>query len=120
MIVHTATGAANVIGNYGVNTRGTITHATNATFTNTGKEYLIYLNGQTGETYQVMDYPLKRIEDSEYSQWSGRYSEAEMELEKRGKGLLGHRSSKYYMGAPFLNGSSAPFFTLHYCLHAIR
>ena len=110
MIVHTSTGAANVIGTYGVNTRGTITHAANATFTNTGKEYLIYLNGQTGETYQVMDYPLKRIEDSEYSQWSGRYSEAEMEQMAWGRGLLGHRSSKYYMGAPFLNGSSASLF----------
>lgn len=110
MIVHTATGAANVIGTYGVNTRGTITHAANATFTNTGKEYLIYLNGQTGETYQVMDYPLKRIEDSEYSQWSGRYSEAEMEQMAWGSGLLGHRSSKYFMGAPFLDGQSASLF----------
>lgn len=110
MIVHTSTGAANVIGTYGVNTRGTITHAANATFTNTGKEYLIYLNGLTGETYQVMDYPLKRIEDSEYSQWSGRYSEAEMEQMAWGRGLLGHRSSKYFMGAPFLNGSSASLF----------
>ena len=110
MIVHTATGAANMIGTPGVNTRGTITHAANATFTNTGKEYLIYLNGQTGETYQVMDYPLKRIEDSEYSQWSGRYSEAEMEQMAWGRGLLGHRSSKYYMGAPFLDGRSASLF----------
>ena len=110
MIVHTSTGATNVIGTYGVNTRGTITHAANATFTNTGKEYLIYLNGQTGETYQVMDYPLKRIEDSEYNQWSGRYTETQMEQMAWGSGLLGHRSSKYYMGAPFLDGRKACLF----------
>ena len=110
MIVHTSTGVSNVIGTLGVNTRGTITHVANATFTNTGKEYLIYLNGQTGETYQVTDYPLKRIEDSEYSAWSGRYSEAEMEQMAWGRGLLGHRSSKYFMGAPFLDGSTASLF----------
>ena len=110
MIVHTSTGESIVIGTPGVNTRGTITHAANATFTNTGKEYLIYLNGQTGETYQVMEYPLKRIEDSEYNAWSGTYTEAQMEQKAWGTGILGHRSSKYYMGAPFLDGRSASLF----------
>ena len=110
MIVHTSTGGSIVIGTPGVNTRGTITHAANATFTNTGKEYLIYLNGQTGETYQVMEYPLKRIEDSEYNAWSGTYTEAQMEQKAWGTGILGHRSSKYYMGAPFLDGRSASLF----------
>ncbi|MDO5447101.1 MAG: rhamnogalacturonate lyase, partial [Prevotellaceae bacterium] len=34
-------------------------------FTYYGKEYLVYVNGQTGEPYQCIDFPLKRFESGE-------------------------------------------------------
>ena len=67
-------------------------------YTNTGAEYLIYMNGQTGELYQMMDYPLKRLEIGETdlaAAWGDGY---------------GHRSSKYFFGAPFLDGREANLF----------
>lgn len=35
------------------------------TFTHTGAEYLIYMNGETGNPYYVGEYPLKRLEAGE-------------------------------------------------------
>lgn len=67
-------------------------------YTNDGAEYLLYLNGKTGELLQKMDYPLKRLESGENdlnAAWGDGY---------------GHRSSKYFMGAPVLNGRSASLF----------
>lgn len=67
-------------------------------YTNDGAEYLLYLNGKTGELLQKMDYPLKRLESGENdlnAAWGDGY---------------GHRSSKYFMGAPVLDGRSASLF----------
>lgn len=67
-------------------------------YTSTGAEYLIYLNGLTGAKYQVTDYPLKRLESGESNldaAWGDGY---------------GHRSSKYFFGAPFLDGRHASLF----------
>ena len=96
------------IGTYGLSTRNTVTHSANATFTNTGNEYLIYLNGATGKPYNIgdnpsqpwMNYPLPRLEQGETSEQTA-----------WGTGLLGHRSSKYFMGAPYLDGRK-PFLFL--------
>ena len=67
-------------------------------YTHSGAEYLIYLNGLTGAKYQMMDYPLKRLESNETdlnAAWGDDY---------------GHRSSKYFFGAPFLDGRHASLF----------
>lgn len=61
-------------------------------YTSTGAEYLIYMNGQTGAKYQVMTYPLTRGNASDWGDTSG------------------HRSSKYFFGAPFLDGRHASLF----------
>ncbi|MBR0433295.1 MAG: rhamnogalacturonan lyase [Bacteroidaceae bacterium] len=100
MIIHMADGATYPVGNAAVNTRGALSTHTNAQYewTHTGAEYLIYLNGQTGRPYWVKDYPLPRLESgesSEKSAWGDDY---------------GHRSSKYFMGAPFLDGRHASIF----------
>lgn len=81
------------IGDASVNTRDKVTHSANMTYTNTGNEYLIYMNGQTGKPYQVITYPLTR---ESASAWGDSY---------------GHRSSKYFMGAPYLDGRK-PFIFL--------
>ena len=92
MVIHKADGTTQTIGKAGVNTRNTVSHTANMTYTNSGAEYLIYMNGVTAEPYQVMTYPLTRGSASE---WGDGY---------------GHRSSKYFFGAPFLDGRRPSLF----------
>lgn len=85
-------GGVQLVGNANVNTRNTLNLTANMTYTNTGDEFLIYMNGETGEPYQIMEYPLKR---GQASDWGDSY---------------GHRSSKYFFGAPFLDGRKPSIF----------
>ena len=67
-------------------------------FIHEGKEFLVYCNGQTGEVYQCIDFPLARYESGETnlnSAWGDGY---------------GHRSSKYFFGAPYLDGRRPSIF----------
>ena len=80
------------IGDLHVNTRNSVTHTANMTYTNTGAEYLIYLNGTNGKPYQIIDYPLAR---ESAGAWGDNY---------------GHRSSKYFFGAPVFDGRKASLF----------
>ncbi len=63
-----------------------------------GDEYLVYLDGLTGKPYQVMEYPLRRLEPGETdlnAAWGDGY---------------GHRSSKHFFGAPYLDGRKPSIF----------
>ena len=101
MIVYGSDGQTRLytVGDMSVNTRNTW-YSTDAkgsdtgsmAYTSSGAEYLLYLNGQTGELYQQMNYPLTR---ESASAWGDSY---------------GHRSSKYFFGAPFLDGRKASLF----------
>ncbi|MBR4925500.1 MAG: hypothetical protein IKZ61_07085 [Prevotella sp.] len=74
------------------------TNIASMAYTNSGAEYLLYLNGETGELYQQMEYPLKRLEAGETdlsAAWGDGY---------------GHRSSKYFFGVPYLNGQEPTLF----------
>lgn len=67
-------------------------------FTHYGKEFLWYCEGATGKPYQCIDFPLKRLEDGEKdlkAAWGDGY---------------GHRSSKYFFGAPYLDGKHPSIF----------
>ena len=75
---------------YSSNEKGSATGS--LAYTNTGAEYLIYMNGLTGAKYQVTDYPLARGSAADWGDTSG------------------HRSSKYFFGAPFLDGRKASLF----------
>lgn len=93
MIIHHADGSVTNIGNMKVNTRNTVNQTANMTYTNTGAEYLLYMEGATGKPYPIgtngalwMTYPLPR---GNASDWGDGY---------------GHRSTKHYFGAPFLDG----------------
>ena len=93
MIIHHADGTVTNIGNMNVNTRNTVLQTANMTYTNTGAEYLLYLEGATGKPYPIgnngalwMAYPLPR---GNADDWGDGY---------------GHRSTKHYFGAPFLDG----------------
>lgn len=67
-------------------------------FTHYGKEFLWYCEGATGKPYQCIEFPLKRLEDGETdlkAAWGDGY---------------GHRSSKYFFGAPYLDGKHPSIF----------
>ena len=67
-------------------------------FTHYGKEFLWYCEGATGKPYQCIEFPLKRLEDRETdlkAAWGDGY---------------GHRSSKYFFGAPYLDGKHPSIF----------
>ena len=100
MIIHHADGTTTNIGNMSVNTRNTVIQTANMTYTNTGNEYLLYLEGTTGKPYQIgsgstpnwIAYPLPR---GNANDWGDGY---------------GHRSTKHYFGAPFLDGRNPYIF----------
>ena len=105
------------IGTYGLSTRNTVYHAANGTYTNTGNEYLIYLNGATGKPYPIgnntsqpwITYPLPRLEQGETDVAEAWWYSAQ--YTGTGKpGILGHRDSKYFMGAPYLDGQHPSLF----------
>lgn len=100
LTIHAADGKSYVIGDPNVNTRPDLVRGGATTFTHTGAEYLVYFNGATGVPYNIgpdthptyMEYPLKRLEDGETdlaTAWGDGY---------------GHRSSKNYIWAPYLDG----------------
>lgn len=85
-VIHHSDGTTETIGNVNENIRDGISHTANMTFTNAGEEWLMYIDGRTGKTYDVITYPLAR---GKASDWGDSY---------------GHRSSKYFMGAPYFDG----------------
>ncbi len=94
MMVHGQRGASRQewpqrIGKNGVDTRGSVTHSANMTYTNTGDEFLVYMDGDHGIIYDAVRYMSYPIPRGKSSDWGDDY---------------GHRSSKYFMGAPFLDG----------------
>ena len=100
MIIHTATGKNIKVGNMSY-------YAPRYEYTRDGAEYLIYLNGETGEPYgwdgsenwTPAAYPLPRYEsgESDYATvW--------------GSNDTGHRSCKHYFGAPYLDGRNPAIF----------
>lgn len=91
-VLHHSDGTTNVIGNASENIRGGITHTANMTFSNSGEEWLMYIDGRTGKAYDAIAYPLPR---GNASDWGDGY---------------GHRSSKYFMGAPYLDGQNPYIF----------
>ena len=94
--IHTANGQVITIGDASKNYLG----ATNTSqwFVHEGNEYLLYLNGETGEVYDQMEYPLKRLESGE------------TDLEKAWGDGYGHRSTKHFFGAPYLDGRKPSIF----------
>ena len=67
-------------------------------FTHYGKEFLVYCNGETGQIYDIIDFPCARFESGESdlnAAWGDGY---------------GHRSSKFFYGAPYLDGRNPSIF----------
>lgn len=94
--IHTASGEVITIGDASKNYLG----ATNNDqwFVFQGDEYLLYLNGETGEVIDQIEYPLKRLEPGE------------TDLNKAWGDGYGHRSTKHFFGAPYLDGRTPSIF----------
>ena len=89
--IHMADGTTYTVGNASNNVRSATGGGTNW-FVITNNEFLLYMNGETGKPYQCLPYPLKLLEDGESygSAWA--------------KDDGGHRASKHFFGAPYLDG----------------
>ncbi|MBQ0023693.1 MAG: hypothetical protein KBT29_10710 [Prevotellaceae bacterium] len=101
--IHMADGTTYTIGANGKN-GGAWTNYRAATgggtnwFMCVGKEFLVYCDGETGKVLDIIDYPLARLEagESYESAW--------------GKNDGGHRASKFFFGAPYLDGKHPSIF----------
>ena len=94
-VIHMADGTTQTIGDASKNYRPT---ESGQWFVHDGAEFLLYLDGLTAKPYQVMPFPLKRLEAGETSldaAWGDGY---------------GHRSSKYFFGAPYFDGKKPSIF----------
>lgn len=109
MIIHTATGKTIKIGNMNY-------YAPRDEYTHQGAEYLLYINGETGEPYgwdgsenwTPMAFPLPRFEAGEAA---NPLNATENEYKNVwGDADTGHRSLKIYMGAPYLDGRNPSIF----------
>ncbi len=101
--IHMADGKTYTIGADGkngtswTNYRGATGGGTNW-FMCVGKEFLVYCDGETGEVLDLIPYPLARLESGETS------------LEKAWGDGYGHRASKFFFGAPYLDGHKPSIF----------
>ena len=102
MIIHTASGKAIKIGDMTSGLNG----IDRAEYMGVGNEFLLYLNGETGEPYDwdgsenwtPAAYPLPQFETDETYGSSNVW------------GDLGHRMQKHYFGAPYLDGRTPSIF----------
>ena len=96
-VIHMADGTTYTVGNASANVRAATGGGTNW-FVTTDGEYLLYMDGKTGKPYQCLPYPLKRLESGETNfeaAWGDGY---------------GHRASKHFFGAPYLDGRKPSIF----------
>ena len=96
--IHMANGDTYVVGDKEKNYRSASGGGGTNWFMHEGAEYLVYMDGATGKPYQVLEYPLKRLEDGETN------------LEKAWGDGYGHRSTKHFFGAPYLDGRHPSIF----------
>ncbi len=87
------------VGDMSANYRNMISHTANMTYATAGAEYLLYMEGATARLYgEPMDFPLPRLESGETdlnAAWGDGY---------------GHRSNKFFFGAPYLDGRKPSIF----------
>ncbi len=107
--IHMADGTTYVVGDASLNYRGATGGGTNW-FMHSGAEYLLYVDGQTGKPYQCLDYPLPRLEASENPRGLLSGSTYDDLVKAAWGDGYGHRSSKHFFGAPYLDGQKPSIF----------
>lgn len=96
-VIHQADGSIYEVGNKNANVRPNTGGGTNWFVITTG-EYLVYMDGETGKVYQCLPYPLKLLENGE------------SDVNKAWGDGYGHRASKHFFGAPYLDGRKPSIF----------
>lgn len=96
-VIHKSDGTTYTVGNKNTNIRAATGGGTNW-FVITTEEYLVYMDGQTGEVYQCIAYPLPLLESGE------------SDVNKAWGDGYGHRASKHFFGAPYLDGRKPSIF----------
>lgn len=96
--IHAADGKVYTIGDASKNYRSPNGGGGANWFMHDGDEFLVYMNGATGVPYVIQEYPLKRLEAGE------------TDLNKAWGDGYGHRSTKHFFGAPFLDGRKPSIF----------
>ena len=96
-MVHMADGTTFTVGDATKNVRAATGGGANW-FVTTDGEYLLYMDGLTGKPYQCIPYPLRRLE------------QGETDLNKAWGDGYGHRASKHFVGAPYLDGHKPSIF----------
>ena len=101
MIVHHPDGTSTEVGNMSHDIRKT----NNTEYSMPENEYLLYMEGATGKLYEIgenggkwMPYPCKRLEPGE-TDWTAAWGDGS-----------GHRATKHYFGAPYLDGKHPSIF----------
>ncbi|MCM1449226.1 MAG: autotransporter-associated beta strand repeat-containing protein [Clostridiales bacterium] len=108
--IHMADGNVYTIGDASINYRNGDEYPAGQWFMHWGKEYLVYADGLTGKPYEVSDFPLKRVEDENNPGGllsGGAYDKL---VENEWGDGYGHRSSKYFFAAPYLDGKKPSLF----------
>lgn len=108
-VIHKADGSTYTVGDAKINYRGT-SWPSGQWFMHWGKEYLIYADGLTGAPYECIDFPLKRIEDEQNPNGILSGSAYDKLVETEWGDGYGHRSSKYFFAAPYLDGRKPSLF----------
>ena len=108
-VIHMADGSTYTIGDDTINYRGT-TWPDGQWFLHWGKEYLVYANGETCQPYECIDYPLMRVEPENNPNGILSGSAYDTLVNNEWGDGYGHRSSKYFFGAPYLDGRKPSLF----------
>ncbi len=110
-IIHQADGSTYTVGDASLNYRGTGDgFPSGQWFMHWGKEYLVYANGETCKPYQCIDYPLMRVEPENNPNNILSGSAYDTLVSNEWGDGYGHRSSKYFFGAPYLDGRKPSLF----------
>lgn len=107
--IHLADGSTYVVGDPSLNYRAATGGGTNW-FMHSGAEFLLYVDGATGQPYQCLDYPLPRLEESENPNHLLSGSAYDNLVNSAWGDGYGHRSSKHFFGAPYLDGEHPSIF----------
>jgi len=96
-VIHKADGTTVEIGDMTVNYRDQMAwRGSSNCYETQGTEYLLYLDGKTGDVYQNILFPLPRtLYSLNASGWGDNY---------------GHRANKFFYGAPYLDGRHPSIF----------
>ncbi len=108
-VIHQADGTIYTIGDDSLNYRGNA-WPDGQWFMHWGKEYLIYANGETCAPYECIDFPLMRVEPENNPNNILSGSAYDTLVNNEWGDGYGHRSSKYFFGAPYLDGRKPSLF----------